>query len=41
MMQKVFVADLDPARYGSRGELMRIGLVCPYSLDIPAGCRTT
>ena len=36
MLQRVFVADLDDRRRVSR---MRIGLVCPYSLDVPGGVQ--
>ena len=39
MMQKVFVADLTPPATARRGWLMRVGLVCPYSLDIPGGVQ--
>ncbi len=39
MLQRVFVADLDPAAPPDRWCAMRIGLVCPYSFDVPGGVQ--
>ena len=42
MLQRVFLDDLDPARLAGRRRrehLMRIGIVCPYSFDIPGGVQ--
>jgi hypothetical protein len=38
MMQRVFIDDLDPA-LGRAQVPMRIGIVCPYSFDIPGGVQ--
>ncbi len=41
MMQPVWLADLDPSRdAGRRGRGMKVGLVCPYSWDVPGGVRS-
>ena len=43
MLQRVFTADLDPARLavprGEAGAAMKIGMVCPYSWDVPGGVQ--
>ncbi len=44
MLQRVFVADLDPAQAGRRGRQgqgssMRVGIVCPYTWDVPGGVQ--
>ena len=45
MMQRVFVEDLDdrapagPSLSADRAAHMRIGMVCPYSFDVPGGVQ--
>ncbi len=45
MLQRVFLSDLDPARLARlpasrlRGRLMKIGMVCPYTWDVPGGVQ--
>ena len=45
MLQRVFTADLDPARLpqaevpAPRSDTMKIGITCPYSWDVPGGVQ--
>ena len=38
MLARLFLADLRSVT-GERGGAMRVGLVCPYSLDVPGGVQ--
>ena len=50
MLQRVFIADLDPpaargagpnvpGRPRTAGRAMKIGIACPYSWDVPGGVQ--